>query len=120
LAPHGASLVEAAHRQVTCTPSAASEIYPAWLKRLRIPQRFPQPDWSLADKWIAKELLRQGTPVAAVEALLRWGSPNFPRRHAAPQDDLRPTLARALRELAGVAFPAPARGARCGPDRWFW
>ena len=144
LATHGASLVEAAHRQATCTPgavpapgslrgplavgvlaasctpSAASAIYQAWLKRLRIPQRFPQPDWSIADKWIAKELLRQGTPIAAVEALLGWGSPGFPRRHANPQDYLRRTLARALRELAGVAFPAPACGARCVPDRWFW
>lgn len=142
LATHGPSLVEAADRQVTCAPGAvpatgslrgplalglvaasctpwtASEIYQAWLKRLRIPQRFPQPDWSIADKWIAKELLRQGTPVAAVEVLLRWGSPGFPRRHADPQDYLRRTLARALCELAGVAFPAPARAPRCVRERW--
>jgi hypothetical protein len=30
------------------------------LHRLRIPERFPTPDWSIADKWIAKELLRRG------------------------------------------------------------
>jgi hypothetical protein len=84
----------------SCTSSAACDIYQAWLQRLRIPQRFPHTDWSVADKWIAKELLR-------------WGSPGFPRRHADPQDYLRRTLARALGELAGNAFPAPARGARC-------
>ena len=49
------------------SPSAASAIYQNWLRRLRIPQRFPHPDWSIADKWIAKELLRRGTPVAAVQ-----------------------------------------------------
>jgi hypothetical protein len=138
LATKGALLVRAAEQQIRCSPStvsatgslpgplagewmvsasctssAACDIYQAWLQRLRIPQRFPHTDWSVADKWIAKELLRQGTPVAAVAELLRWGSPGFPRRHADPQDYLRRTLARALGELAGNAFPAPARGARC-------
>ena len=141
LATHGTLLVEAAERQVApapgavaataslrgplamdfvapaCHPSVASEIYQAWLNRLRIPQRFPRPDWSIADKWIAKELLRRGTPVAAIETLLRWGSPGFPRRHADPEDYLRRTLARALCELPGVAFPAPPCGARCVEDR---
>jgi hypothetical protein len=135
LATNGPLLVQAAERQVRCasnvtasgslpgllagewmpsgTSSAACDIYRAWLQRLRIPQRFPHPDWSIADKWIAKELLRQGTPVAGVAELLRWGSPGFPRRHADPQDYLRRTLARALGELAANAFPAPARGAHC-------
>jgi hypothetical protein len=138
LATKGALLVRAAEQQIRCSPStvsatgslpgplagewmvsasctssAACDIYQAWLQRLRIPQRFPHTDWSVADKWIAKELLRQGTPVAAVAELLRWGSPGFPRRHADPQDYLRRTLARALGELAGNAFPAPARGAHC-------
>ena len=123
LASRGAEMVEAAGCQVTRAPtsvpamgwlpappardpmtpaghpSIACEIYQAWLHRLRIPQRFPQPDWSLADKWIAKELLRQGAPPALVETLLRCGSPQticgaparalsaswaarlFPRRH---------------------------------------
>ena len=40
----------------------AMAIYRGWLNRLRIPQRFPQPDWSIADLWIAKELLRHGPP----------------------------------------------------------
>ena len=141
LATHRTSLLEAAERRVMRarsavpatgslrdplpldlvafhTPAAASEIYQAWLNRLRIPQRFPQPDWSIADKWIAKELLRQGTPVAAVAALLRWGSPGFPRRHADPEDYLRRTLARALCELDGVAFPAPGPRAHCVHDLW--
>jgi hypothetical protein len=137
LATNGPLLVQAAERQIrcaatvtaagslpgplagewmvpaSCTSSAACDIYQAWLQRLRIPQRFPHPDWSIADKWIAKELLRQGTPVAAIAELLRGGSPGFPRRHADPQDYLRRTLARALGELAGNAFPAPARGAHC-------
>lgn len=138
LATNGALLVQAAERQVRRLPStvtatgslpdprarelviptggtlsAAHEIYQAWLQRLRIPQRFPHPDWSIADKWIAKELLRQGTPVAAVADLLRGGSPGFPRHHADPQNYLRRTLARALEELAGRPFPAPVRGAHC-------
>jgi hypothetical protein len=98
-------------------PAPASQTYQAWLHWLRIPQRFPQPDWSIVDKWIAKELLRQGAPAAAVGDLLRYGSPGFPRRHADPEDYLRRTLARARRELDGEAFPAPPRGAHCVPDR---
>jgi hypothetical protein len=97
--------------------AAAGEIYQAWLNRLRIPQRFSRPDWSIADKWIAKELLRQGTPAAVIQTLLRWGSPGFPRGHADPENYLRRTLARALSELLGPTFPAPTRGARCVPDR---
>jgi RepB DNA-primase from phage plasmid len=103
-----------------CTSAAACDIYQAWLHRLRIPQRFPHPDWRIADKWIAKELLRQGTPAAAIAELLRWGSPGFPRRHADPQDYLRRTLARAFGELAGNAFPAPARGAHCVHEAGPW
>ncbi len=142
LASRGAEMVEAAGCQVTRAPtsvpamgwlpappardpmtpaghpSIACEIYQAWLHRLRIPQRFPQPDWSIADKWIAKELLRQGAPPALVETLLRCGSPGFPRRHAAPTDYLRRTLARALGELSGAAFPAPAPSAHCVAELW--
>ena len=95
------------------TTSAASGIYQAQLQRLRIPQRFPHPDWSIADKWVAKELLREGTPVATVADVLRNGSPGFPRCHADPENYLRRTLTRAQRELADRAFPAPARGAHC-------
>jgi hypothetical protein len=137
LATNGALLVQAAEQQIrcipstvtatgslpsprarelaipTCTPAEASNIYQAWLQRLRIPQRFPHPDWSIADKWIAKELLRRGTSMAEVADLLRCGSPGFPRHHADPQNYLRRTLARALGELAGRPFPAPVCGAHC-------
>ena len=141
LAVHGTSLVVTAESEVTraagAVPTARSlrrppargpvipsgesspahEIYQRWLNKLRIPQRFPQPDWSIADKWIAKELLRQGTPAAAVQDLLRCGSPGFPRRHADPEDYLHRTLARAVYELGGLAFPAPPRRAPCVADR---
>jgi hypothetical protein len=118
LATSGAALLQAASRDTipafpslhtplptipaaaACAPWAAREIYQDWLLRLRIAQRFPQPDWSIADKWIAKQLLRLGTPVATVAAVLQEGSPGFPRLHADPPDYLRRTLERALHELA--------------------
>jgi len=128
LATDGASLVEAAQSHLrdrilpaigqTCPsirlpdrsviPSAAAATYQACLDRLRIPQRFPQTDWSIADKWIAKELLRRGMPSAQVQAVLQLGSPGFPRRHSNPEDYLRRTLARALRELETSRFPGRA------------
>jgi hypothetical protein len=83
----------------------AARIYRAWLQRLRILERFPQPDWSIADKWIAKELLGRGTPAAQVTTILRDGSPGFPRRHSRPDDYLRRTLARAVHELETYPFP---------------
>jgi RepB DNA-primase from phage plasmid len=88
------------------TPAAALHIYQACLRRLRIPQRFPQTDWSIADKWIAKDLFRRGTPLADVRAILKLGSPLFPRRHGDPDDYLRRTLARAARELQAWPFSA--------------
>ena len=129
LATQGASLVQAAERQLadrtaptagsdspsldppdpSLAPSAATEIYRVWLHRLRIPQRFPHPDWSIADKWIAKELLRCGTPHTQVQAILQLGSPGFPRRHSHPQDYLRRTIARAVLELQRLAFPGRDR-----------
>lgn len=88
--------------------SQAARLYADWLHRLRIPERFPQPDWSIADKWIAKELLRQGTSPPRVVAILRAGSPGFPRRHSHPEDYLSRTLARAVSELQ-AAPPLPRR-----------
>jgi hypothetical protein len=85
--------------------TGASRLYDAWLHRLRILERFPQPDWSIADKWIAKELLCRGTPAPQVAAILRDGSPGFPRRHSRPDDYLRRTLARAVYELQVRPFP---------------
>jgi len=84
--------------------AAAPQTYRVWMQRLRIIERFPQPDWSIVDLWIARELLARGTPAAEVEALLRFGSPNFPRAHGDPDDYLSRTVARA-------ALPAPRRRA---------
>jgi hypothetical protein len=94
--------------------AGAATIYARWLHRLRILERFPQPDWSIADKWIAKELLLRGMPAPQVATILRSGSPGFPRQHARPDDYLRRTLACAARELPSSAFPGrdllPHRG----------
>ncbi len=128
-ATRGTELVEAAARQASAVPDplavagwpsclpttelearsqdSADALYRSWLHRLRILERFPHPDWSIADKWIAKELLQRGASVTVVAALLREGSPGFPRDHGNPEDYLRRTLARALDELQGTAFPAP-------------
>lgn len=84
----------------------AVAIYQNWLNRLQIPQRFAQPDWSIADFWIAKELLLQGAPASRVKSVLRLASPQFPRAHADPEDYLRRTLARAAHEITRCPFPA--------------
>lgn len=80
----------------------ATQIYLNWVNRWRIAERFPQPDWSIVDLWIARELLSQGITAERVETILRLASPHFPRRHGDPEDYLRRTVARA-------AFPAPRR-----------
>jgi len=96
----------AGRRPNTLPPSiAAAEatlIYQRWIERWRIAERFPQPDWSIVDFRIARQLLLQGTPADQVRAILQLASPQFPRRHADPDDYLRRTVARA-------AFPAPRR-----------
>jgi hypothetical protein len=84
--------------------AAASHIYSGWLNRLGIPQRFPQPDWSIADLWIAKALLRCRAPAEQVQAILRLGSPGFPRRHGNPEDYLRRTLRRAAEQIQQGPF----------------
>jgi hypothetical protein len=99
-APRAASMPPA-----VTMPEAAAAVYQSWLQRLRIPQRFLHPDWSIADLWIAQELLRSGLPSATVKAILRQGSPGFPRHHAAPEDYLQRTLTRAQTAMAD-AFPA--------------
>ena len=87
-------------------PIAAAEaitMYQGCLHRWHIRERFPRPDWSIVDLWVARRLLSQRIPAAQVEAILRLASPQFPRRHGKPQDYLRRTMARA-------AFP-PRGGA---------
>jgi len=99
--------VSRSHRSATIGPAhpTATGIYADWLHRLRIPERFPQPDWSIADKWIAKELLRRGSSTPQVAAILRTGSPGFPRGHSDPEDYLNRTLMRAAVELTAAPFP---------------
>lgn len=80
------------------SPIAASQavaLYQACLLRWRIRQRFPQPDWSIVDLWVARHLLSQGTPPGLVLEVLRLASPDFPRRHSDPGDYLRRTVAHA-------------------------
>jgi len=84
----------------------ATAIYQYWLKHLQIPRRFVPPDWSIADLWIAKELLAQGAPASSVKSVLRLASPQFPRGHADPEGYLRRTLARATHEITSASFPA--------------
>jgi hypothetical protein len=79
-------------------------LYQACLARLRIRERYPSPDWSIADKWIARQLLQTGTPTATVAAVLRHGSPGFPRRHADPDDYLRRTIYCAARQIHSPVF----------------
>ena len=86
---------------VSITAHQAIEIYHRWMQRWRIAERFPHPDWSIVDLWVARALLSQATPPAQVRAILQLGSPGFPRRHGNPQDYLHRTLARA-------AFSRPA------------
>jgi hypothetical protein len=80
----------------------ANEIYQYWMQRWRIAQRFPQPDWSIVDLWIARKLLSQGMFGQHVQDVLRLASPHFPRRHTDPNDYLRRTIARALSQLSPV------------------
>ena len=87
------------------TPAGARRVYSRWLHRLQIPQRFSPPDWSIADLWIAARLLRCRIPAEQIQAVLRLGSPAFPRAHSDPEDYLRRTLARAAQQPA----PFPAR-----------
>ena len=92
------------------TTAQASETYQAWMQRWHIAERFAQPDWSILDLWIARQLFSQGTPAAQVQDILRLGSPHFPRRHGDPDDYLRRTVARA-------AFPSPGRTVWAAPVR---
>jgi hypothetical protein len=85
----------------------ATHIYQVWMRRWQITRRFPQPDWSIVDLWIARALLAEGIPPIDVAHILRLGSPGFPRGHTNPSDYLRRTLARAF-----PVFLAPG-GAMC-------
>jgi DNA primase RepB-like protein len=88
------------------TAAEATLIYRSCMQRWHILDRFPQPDWSIVDLWVARYLLWQGQPAPQIQAILRLASPHFPRRHGDPDDYLRRTIVRA-------AFPSPAAGAVC-------
>jgi hypothetical protein len=83
------------HPSTTITAHGAARIYQRWTERWRIRERFPQPDWSIIDLWLARKLLAMHVSITQVEAILRLGSPNFPRHHGDPEGYLRRTLARA-------------------------
>jgi len=87
----------------------AAAMYQTWVQRWRIAERFVPPDWSIVDLWVARALLAQGLSPDRVQCILRLGSPQFPRRHANPEDYLRRTVARAF------PFPAPGRGLCAAP-----
>jgi len=87
------------------TGAEAIDIYQACMRRWRITERFPQPDFSIVDLWVAKYLFSQGTPVSQVQHILRLASPHFPRRHSDPDNYLRRTVARAI----AFAFPRAPR-----------
>jgi hypothetical protein len=81
---------------ISMAAAEARKTYCDWVQRWHIHQRFPQPDWSIVDLWVARHLLQQGTPSDQVHDLLRLASPDFPRRHGNPEDYLRRTVARAV------------------------
>jgi hypothetical protein len=87
----------------------AVEIYQSWTRRWRIVERFTQPDWSIVDLWIARQLLSQGMLTGQVQDVLRLASPHFPRHHTDPDDYLRRTVAYAC------SFPAHAAACVNGP-----
>jgi RepB DNA-primase from phage plasmid len=80
-------------------PADALRLYLQYVQQWRITERFPHPDWSIVDLWVARELLAHGRPPAQVQAILQLGSPGFPRRHGNPSDYLRRTLRRAAFSL---------------------
>ena len=89
------------------TPQGAAAVYQRWLERWHIRQRFPQPDWSIVDLWLATKLLAQHTPPDQVREILRLGSPGFPRLHGNAEDYLRRTLARAAHGEKSFAPGSP-------------
>jgi hypothetical protein len=76
-----------------------SSLYHQCLHILGLPERFPTPDWSVADYRVARCLFQQGYHATQVTDVLRLGSPGFPRRHPKPEDYLRRTVGAALASL---------------------
>ena len=95
------------------TPAQAIQIYQHSMQRWHITERFPQPDWSIVDLWVARHLFSQGVFPAQVQTVLRLGSPGFPRRHGDPQDYLRRTLLRAAFSRSAPPPPVCATAIPC-------
>lgn len=76
-----------------------SPLYRQCLDALGLLRRFPLPNWSIADYRVARLLLQGGCGAEQVAAILRQGSPGFPRRHAQPDDYLRRTVQAAAASL---------------------
>jgi hypothetical protein len=99
LTAHARSILQPS-APVAIAASVAMELYQDCTERWHVRDRFPQPDWSIVDLWVARRLLARHWTPAQVHEILRLASPQFPRRHGAPDDYLRRTVARA-------AFPHP-------------
>ena len=95
-------------RDTPITRQGAVAVYQRWVQRWRIHQRFPHPDWSVVDLWLARKLLAQHTHPAQIKQILRLGSPDFPRNHGDPEDYLCRTLTRAA---LSSSSPRPVCGA---------
>jgi hypothetical protein len=104
----GSAVTAAAPDSVSPPPAAAaiggvearpSPLYRQCLDALGLLRRFPVPDWSIADYRVARLLLQGGCGAEQVAAILRQGSPGFPRRHAHPDDYLRRTVQAAAASL---------------------
>ena len=113
----------------TMTAQGAARSYRTWMKRWHIQERFPQIDWSIVDLWLARKLLTLHISPTQVEAIIRLGSPNFPRHHGDPVGYLRRTLARAAlpiptpRTVCSTHVTAPRTprqliDPQCGEPRW--
>jgi hypothetical protein len=89
------SLSRVGNQSTTITTQGAARIYQRWTERWHIRERFLQPDWSIVDLWLARKLLAMHVSPTQVEAILRLGSPDFPRHHGDAEGYLRRTLARA-------------------------
>jgi len=112
--PHTPEMREAPVPRTSLTRQGAAAVYQRWVQRWRIRERFPRPDWSVVDLWLAGKLLAQHTPPAQVMEILRLGSPDFPRDHGDPEDYLRRTLARAALPSSS---PRPVCGETDGDSR---
>lgn len=82
--------------------------YAQWLQRAGV--WLPVTDWSAADYRVARALLAAGLTAAQAMAVLRSGSPGFPRRHADPEGYLWRTVLRAADELDSLATFSGAPG----------